>query len=747
MAWSAPSSNGYAITSYTIEVSTDQSTWSTDGSSAVSSFTSTGLTNGTTYYYRVYSTNGLGDSTMSSVVNDKAGDVPNQVTGLTGTALNDTMIRLDWTAPADNSYAITGYKIEQSADNITWTVIVADTQSTAVVHTVSSLTTLTDYYHRVSAINALGTGTVSSSVQTTTMGVPDAPTNLTGTATVNIVNSTRSDITLTWTASTPNGSAVSNYIVQVQSIDGTGTWLTLDSNVQTTTKIHSNVLNDTLFSYRVYAVNSIGTSVASSTSQVWSLPNAPTGIALVPSSDTEITVSWNTVTGLTYLLEHSADGTTFTTESSPATTPYLDSGLQMESIHYYRVSAVNTSGTSSPSPIVNVTTQHYPTPPLNLVLAPDVNNLLNIGLTWVTPSDTGTHTSEGILNYMVERSPDSSTWTSLPSNCPPATDCAYLYYDDGPLATSSTYYYRVLAENVIGSDSTNGYSSIVSYVTPTPPQAPSNLSATAHGSQNSQIRVSWQAPADTGTNPITGYKIERNVDTAGYQTLVADTQSTALYITDSGLSTGVNYEYRVYAITAAGISAQPSNLDAVVLVDATTSVVATVLGGNTIEIVPSVNVSSSVPIPEVKLIQLYMDGAFVTSQSPNTSVSVGSTTFPSMYAYPTSQASFYTVTTFTQDPGGSHASSVTSNTVSATPSSPFTGDIDWQEYRVDPDSSVPSTNDYTQSNLELDIQPVGSDVIVKYTPQNQALDSIVLGFNNVSQNLSEVIDTNANTDY
>jgi hypothetical protein len=118
-----------------------------------------------------------------------------------------------------------------------------------------------------------------------------------------------------------------------------------------------------------------------------------------------------------------------------------------------------------------------------------------------------------------------------------------------------------------------------------------------------------------------------------------------------------------------------------------------------------------------------------------------------MYAYPTAQAEFFVVVALTQHDGNNHQSTLTSTTDSATPSDPFTGDLDWREFRVLVGSSVPSEQDYTQSNLELDIQPVGSDVIVKYTPQDPLLSPIILGFNNVQQALDEVVDTEAGSDY
>ena len=88
------------------------------------------------------------------------------------------------------------------------------------------------------------------------------------------------------------------------------TWLNLP-NVTTTSTIHSNVINDTDFSYRVYSVNAIGTSLVSNTAVVWSLPNVPTNLDVSPYWQ-QINVTWTVVDAVyTYDLEHSTDGNTW----------------------------------------------------------------------------------------------------------------------------------------------------------------------------------------------------------------------------------------------------------------------------------------------------------------------------------------------------------------------------------------------------------------------------------------------------
>ena len=112
---------------------------------------------------------------------------------------------------------------------------------------------------------------------------------------------------------------------------------------------------------------------------------------------------------MTYNIEHSTDGVTYSSESTGTTTPYSDTGLTIDTIHYYKVYAVNPSGTSPSSTVVSATTFDYPSKPLNLILTPTITNLLEITLNWTAPSDDG---GSAITDYYVERSVDNIIWNA-----------------------------------------------------------------------------------------------------------------------------------------------------------------------------------------------------------------------------------------------------------------------------------------------------------------------------------------------
>ena len=97
--------------------------------------------------------------------------VPEAPTGLTATGNGRTRIDLSWAAPAsDGGAGITGYRIEVSSDRSAWSELVANTNSTATIHSHShsGLTAGSTRHYRVSAINASGAGPPSNIATGTT---------------------------------------------------------------------------------------------------------------------------------------------------------------------------------------------------------------------------------------------------------------------------------------------------------------------------------------------------------------------------------------------------------------------------------------------------------------------------------------------------------------------------------------------------------------------------------------------------
>jgi len=125
-------------------------------------------------------------------------------------------------------------------------------------------------------------------------------------------------------------------------------------------------------------------------------------------------------------------------------------------------------------------------------------------------------------------------------------------YNNTGLSAGTSYGYRVRAYNV-GGDS--GYSNTAEATTqsaPTVPNAPSSLTATAGASGSRTINLSW---ADNSGNE-TGFKIERcrNATCTSFSQIATVGANTTSF-SNTGLSAGKTYRYRVRAYNGVGDSA------------------------------------------------------------------------------------------------------------------------------------------------------------------------------------------------
>jgi YVTN family beta-propeller protein len=282
-------------------------------------------------------------------------------------------------------------------------------------------------------------------------------------------------------------------------------------------------------------------------------PQPPRNLSATAVSLSQINISWTVPISnggspiIGYKIERSTNGSstwsTIISDTNSTSTTYNDTGLDRHTGYSYRVSAMNSVGTSSSSNTATAVTYGIPTSPTNLSATAVSSSQIN--LAWNTPTSDG---GSPITGYAIEHSTDSgSTWSTIVSN----TENTTTAYSDTKLAYRTAYTYRVSA---IDLDCRGPPSNTASDTTLSPvPSHPTNLFATAVSS--SQINLSWTAPTDNGGFDITGYEIERSTDSGStWSTLAVNTGSTGTTYSDTCLSANTTYMYRVSAINGMGTS-------------------------------------------------------------------------------------------------------------------------------------------------------------------------------------------------
>jgi outer membrane protein OmpA-like peptidoglycan-associated protein len=246
VSWSAPENNGNSpITKYTV-TSSPSSAGCT--STTLTKCTISGLTNGTYYEFAVTATNEMGTGAAS----EESEAVT--VSAAPATASGASAVRgaeqatVSWTAAPNNGSAITSYTVAAAPGGATCATLGA----TSCV--VAGLTNGTSYAFTVTATNVNGSGEPSSASNAVIpSSVPNAPSG------VSAVSGVR-EATISWTAPSGNGSAITRYTVTAA--PGGQTCTSAAATSCTITRLDAGTAD----TFTVTATNANGASGSSSSS-------------------------------------------------------------------------------------------------------------------------------------------------------------------------------------------------------------------------------------------------------------------------------------------------------------------------------------------------------------------------------------------------------------------------------------------------------------------------------------------------
>lgn len=330
---------------------------------------------------------------------------PSAPTGLAARAVSTSQITLTWTDTAVNQ---TGVKVDRSTDNVNFTLLTT-LGATATTYADNAVSVGVTYYYRVRATNSFGDSANTGVVSATPLSPSQVTVNLSDLAWASATagwGSVQKDRSINANPLTLNGvqyakglgtHAVSNIVYNLNGqyanfncdvgvddeVNGKGTGVVdfkvmgdgkvlYDSGVLTNGAApgHISISVAGVQQMTLVATNGVAGSIdfdhadwaGAQLVATAAAPTAPTNLAATALSTSSIKLGWtNTSANQTSItIDRSTDGSNFTTVAtgvSPSATSWTDNGpLAANTVYYYRIRAINSTGASPNSNVANAAT-------------------------------------------------------------------------------------------------------------------------------------------------------------------------------------------------------------------------------------------------------------------------------------------------------------------------------------------------------------------------------------------------------
>ncbi|UYV65935.1 unc-22 [Cordylochernes scorpioides] len=482
-------------------------------------------------------------------------DVPSAPESLSISNVTKEGCQLSWQAPHDDGGSEIQQYVVEKRDSETGRWLPVGTALGTSLHA-DNLLENHDYTFRVKAVNREGSSpwlvARESVVAKNPFDVPDKP------GAPKVVDWDSNHMDLEWQAPRKdNGAPVTTYVIE-KHVKGSPIWEEALRIPGDMTKARIPDLREgEEYEFRVVAINKAGPSDPSD----GSAPMVAKPRHLAPTLEKSVMQDLKVRVGRTisYTIPiggepapaptwYINDKTTLAmprveTEASAAVACLHITSSQRSDSGRYTLCLENPSGKTSCS--ANVIVMDRPSPPVGPLEVTDVTRESAL-LQWRLPLDDG---GSPIRHYIIEKMDISrGTWVE-------AGTSLSLSHKVTRLVHNKSYQFRVMASNDIGdSDPLEKAEAVVARNPLEPPSSPGKPKLKDW--DRDHVDLEWEAPADSGGDPISGYIIQKK-EKGGHWVKALDVPADKTSASVPGLTDGADYEFRVIAVNKGGPS-EPS---------------------------------------------------------------------------------------------------------------------------------------------------------------------------------------------